>query len=353
MNKIPWLNFKSCDFSDLQNILQPSFALNQLTNGGPVVQELELYFLKLLHLDPGKRVIAVVNASSGLNALVAGINWVHQHSLKYATQAYTFPCAGQGELKGSQIVDIDEEYGPDLNEISTEVEGLLVTNLFGHVQNLQKYLDWAEINQKILLFDNATVPLSHYQGKNVLNYGVGSIVSLHHTKPFGFGEGGLVIVDEKYENAVRKCINFGFQVSSLSDEHVTWSPYGMNGKMSDISAAAILSYLKKNQKQIVSHHLHLYQSFEKKLLNIPSVSLFPHWGSSTPFVNCFALICDHEITNHEIAKYELNNIQAKKYYTPLKFLSKSNYLFKHILCLPCHLDVTEATLDRYLELLSK
>ena len=350
MFKIPWVNFKQCDWDQIQSLTSRSFTLNQLTNYGPVVRELELYFTKELGLDPGKAIIVVTNAALGLDALVSGINWVKGEKLKYVTQAFTFPCSGQGELQGSLIVDLDEEYGPDLEKIPDDVDGLIVTNLFGNTGQISKYTQWADKTGKILLFDDATVPFSEYDGKNALNYGVGSIVSLHHTKPLGFGEGGLVIVDKIYESTVRKCINFGFEVNNGV---ISWHPYGFNGKMSDLSAAFILSYLFSNKNKVYKHHLKMYQLFSEKLKAVKGVKLFPHYGSSIPFVSCFALICDRPITLNDLNEYELNNITAKKYYTPLVALPKSTWLFDHILCLPCHMDITEDTLDRYINLLQK
>lgn len=347
MFKIPWVPFKDCDWKDVSERLKHSFSINQLTNYGPLVRELELYFTQEFKLSSDKVVIVVNNAALGLNALVGGINWAKKKKLRYATQAYTFPCSCQGELQESLIVDIDDEYGPDLSEVPSEIDGLIVTNLFGNVGNIQKYLDWAQQNEKILLFDNATVPFTQYHGKNVLDYGVGSIVSLHHTKPIGFGEGGLVIVDRQYESYVRKCVNFGFDVHQGV---VTWHPYGTNCKMSEISAAFILSYLKSHKERLLKHYSEMYQKFSEKLKGIPGVRLFPNHGED-PFVSCFALILENPVTLGVLSDYELNSITAKKYYTPLAPLPKSTYLYDHILCLPCHLGVNEDTLDRYITLL--
>jgi dTDP-4-amino-4,6-dideoxygalactose transaminase len=47
------------------------------------------------------------------------------------------------------------------------------------------------------------------EGTNSCNLGNASFISLHHTKPIGFGEGGLVIIDKEYEESVRIACNFG------------------------------------------------------------------------------------------------------------------------------------------------
>ena len=72
-------------------------------------------------------------------------------------------------------------------------------------------------------------------GTNSCNLGNASFISLHHTKPLGFGEGGLAIVDKHLEEQVRIACNFGFVDRKFNER-------GSNFKISEISAAAILQY---------------------------------------------------------------------------------------------------------------
>lgn len=350
MIKTPWVNSKKIDFEQISSELQQSINLNQLTNYGPVVRKLEDYFTKELELLPTKSVIVVVNAAVGLSMLASGINMFHDRKFKYATQSYTFPCAVQGPLHDSQIVDIDESLSLDLSQVDDNVDGIIVTNLFGTVCDIDKYEEWCKNRGKILLFDNATVPFTKYKDINSVNYGTGCIISLHHTKPIGLGEGGLVIVDKKYEESVRRSINFGFEIV---DGKVFWNKHGSNGKMSEISAAAIFSYISLNKDKIYQHHTNLYKLFSKKLEHIPEVRLFPTYDSGIPFVSCFALLFDREMTNDHLHQLELSHITARKYYTPLDDSPRSNHTFKHIICLPCHLDITETTLNSYVQIISK
>ena len=99
----------------------------------------------------------------------------------------------------SYIVDIDEGGGLDLSKVPADSDGIIVTNIFGNVVDIDKYVEWAEKNKKFLVFDNAATAYTFYKGKNSCNYGSGSILSFHHTKPFGFGEGGCIVIDKKYE----------------------------------------------------------------------------------------------------------------------------------------------------------
>lgn len=350
MIKTSWINLKNWDLKQVSSELQQSFNIGQLTNYGPVVKKLENYFSKELELSADKGVIVVVNAAVGLSVLVSAINMFNDKNLKYTTQSFTFPCAAQGPLQESQIVDIDDNLCLDLNQVNSDADGIIVTNLFGTVCDIDKYVEWCQRNNKILLFDNATVPFTKYKNINAVNYGTGCIVSLHHTKPIGFGEGGLIIVDKKYEECVRKCINFGFEVINGK---VHWNKHGSNGKMSEISAAVILSFLQTNKQKIYEHQIKMYNLFEKKIADVPGVRLFPNYGSGTPFVSCFPILFDKEITNDHLHQLDLNGITGRKYYTPLDDSPKSKSTFKCILCLPCHLDVNEEIVTTYIQIISK
>lgn len=346
MIKTPWVNQKTIDFTKVAKELEQSFALNQMTNYGPVVKRLEDYFAKEMNVNQDRAVIVVCNAAIGLHMLVSGINMFYDRNLRYATQSFTFPCAVQGPLQNAQIVDFDEDLNLDLSQVDEDVEGIIVTNLFGNVCDLDKYLNCG----KIVLLDNATVPFSDFKGVNVNNFGTATIISLHHTKIFSHSEGGLIIVDKKYENCVRRCINFGFEVV---DGRVLYSKYGSNGKMNEVTAAVILTYLKDNKERILDHQIKMYDSFKDKIKDLEGVRLFPNYSSSTPVVSCFALLFDREIGNDIIYQFELNNITTRKYYTPLDDAPISNRTFKHILCLPCNLQVLDNTLDAYVRIISK
>ena len=118
--------------------------------------------------------------------------------------------------------------------------------------------------QPLIYFDNAATSYTFYKGKNCLNYGNGCTISFHHTKPFGFGEGGAIIVDKKYEKNIRCLNNFGI---GLTDNY--YVKEGNNNKMSEVSAVYIIQYLENNFDLIIKKHQDLYKYFkEQKYLQI-------------------------------------------------------------------------------------
>ena len=348
MAKINWLAKKSVDYSNIEKYLQASRETNQYTNSGPMVRQLEAWLTKKLAVDEDRAVIAVANGAVGLHVLAASVDIVLGKEHQYVTSDFTFPCSAQGYLKDSLICDIDEDGNLDLDLV--QGDGLIVTNLFGHLSNIRRYLDFCEAKSYPCLFDNACACYSFYQGSNAVNYGDGCIISLHHTKPIGFGEGGLIILKKKYELTARKLLNFGFEIKN---GNVVWHKSGTNAKMSDVSASFIYDYVTTNFDYMIQNNTSLYTEFQRRLSEIPKVKLLTNYSDNVPFVNCLPLICQQEITGIELHNLDLHGITARKYYVPLTGQTQAQKLFQHILCLPLHMDMTIADINKYIDVLKQ
>lgn len=338
---IRWVPNKSVNTHQVAEYMEITSKSNHFTNGGPLTCELEKWVYRTLSLSKGKSVVCVNNGSVGIQVLCASIEYTIGRRLRWATQSFTFPQSAQGYLNDATIIDIDEGGGLDLSKVNVyEVDGIIVTNVFGNVVDINKYIDWAKIFNKYIVFDNAATPCTYYGGLNSCDWGHGSIISFHHTKPIGFGEGGAIIVDEKYETAVRRLINFG-----LDNKHhnVQWSPLGVNGKMSDISAIYILQYLT-NYHKIVSHHRKLYFYFDGKLKGVKGVRLYPNHSDAIPFVSCFCLLFDEYDDNLRKTLLE-KGVYCRKYYKPLKPTPIASKLYKNVLCIPCTTDMVFGDID--------
>lgn len=351
MPKINWIHAKPINFLNVEKHLHKSIQTNQLTNYGPVTIKLEQLIREKLQIESDRSVIVTCNGAAALHALAAGLCLSTGKKLTFATQAFTFPSAAQGFLDNSQIVDIDSGGGLDLNLVdSNTVDGIIVTNVFGMCTDIQKYVDWCDKHSKFLLFDNATGPFTFYHGKNINSYGTGSIISLHHTKPIGFAEGGAIIVEKRFESYIRKCINFGFEVN---DGKVKWSPFGSNYKMSEISAACLYEYIFTNFDLIIKHNQNLIQLLQDRLKDVEGVELYPNFSDSEPVVSCIPVLFSKPINEKHMYQLELNGICVRKYYTPLKDFEKSASLFERILCFPCNLDVDSNTIELYIDLIKQ
>lgn len=338
MMNISWLSHKKIIRDNVDKYLTECEKCNKYTNIGPIIPLLENFIRDKFKIDNTKAVIMTSNGTTALHALVGGLNTIHDRNLLFVTQSFTFPSSNQGPLNNSIIVDIDNEGGLDitkLEQMNLEYDGVIITNVHGNITKIDKYVEFCEKNNKILIFDNAATAYTFYKGSNSCNYGLASIISFHHTKPFGFGEGGCIIVNKEFEKVIRNTLNFGI------DNSIDGSLYSNNAsnyRMCDINASFILSYLENNFEQIINRHQEIYQIYKN---NLPkNFELFPNFSDDTPICSSICLLYKNKI--------DIKNFPfiVRKYYRPLSNLSceVSNTFYESIICLPCHKDLTNQDL---------
>jgi dTDP-4-amino-4,6-dideoxygalactose transaminase len=336
MNNIQLVSMKKPNWAEIQQLISECEKTNQYTNIGPIIPKLEKFIRETFLIDDSRSVIVTSNGTTALHALTAGLNLYHQKDLKFVTQSFTFPSSKQGPLKDSHIVDIDQDGGLALDQLSDlSYDGLIVTNVHGNIANLDQYIDYCQNHKKILIFDNAATGYTFYKGRNSCLYGTASIISFHHTKPFGFGEGGCIIVDPIYEKLIRRSLNFG--LDPTLGEKSQYSNQASNYRLCDINASFILSYLQDNFHKIVKRHREIYEIYKN---NCPKgFQLFPNYSDSgvNPVCSTICLLKDEEfdLVAHPVP------FMARKYYKPLDPTCPiaSNF-YKRIICVPCNLDIT-------------
>ena len=350
-----WVPTKNIDTDLVNELLEKSLEINHFTNNGPNVQLLESFIRDKFKVGEDKSVIVVTNGAVALHSITSGIQYTENMMLRWATQSFTFPPSAQSNLSSVEIIDIDRDGGIDLNLVDENINGIIVTNIFGNVVDIDKYTEWAKTNNKFLIFDNAATAYTFYKGTNCVNYGNGCIISFHHTKPFGFGEGGAIIVDKKYEKAIRCLNNFGIGLT----ERDYWVKEGNNNKMSDISAVYILQFLMNNFDKIVNHHNDMYMYVNEKIKKIKDEEgidlkwkLFPSFHEDNIIVpSCLCILFDNYDDNIRLKLLD-NNIYCRKYYYPLKNTKVACEIFDSILCISFTTDMTKENIDEIFEIIS-
>jgi dTDP-4-amino-4,6-dideoxygalactose transaminase len=344
---VEWVPKKSINTTRVADLLETSKKTNHYTNGGPNTKLLEETIRELLRIDSGKSVVCVSNGTVAIWAVVACLEVFHSKSLQFCTQSFTFPASAQGYLENVKIIDVDNEGGIDLLQINPEeCDGVIVTNVFGNVVDTQKYEEWCKKYDKLLVFDNAATSYTTYKGKNSCNYGHASTISFHHTKPIGFGEGGCIIIDGKYENALRNILNFGIDNTARLPK---WNRKGGNYKMSDIQAVYILQYVERVD-HIKAHTQALFEYFLKKTKTESlDIELFPNFSDTTPFVSCITIFSGK--SRRIIASLLENKIYSRKYYQPLIDVPVSTFLYDKVVCVPCTIDMTTSDIDHITEII--
>lgn len=333
----------------VNNLLNKNIKTNQFTNYGPNVKYLENIIKLKFNINNDKSIIVTNNATSAIHLLYIAINYYNKNNINWSTQSFTFPSSIQGPMKNISITDIDYDGSLDISKIDKNINGLIITNIFGNITNINKYIEWQnkDINNRFIIFDNAATAYTYYNEQNVNNYGDGSIISFHHTKPFGFGEGGAIIVNNIYENIIRKLINFGIGL----EKNEYCSNLGNNYKMSEISAVYIIQYLLNNFENIIHKHNYFYNYIYNKLKNNKNIKLFPSYHNGIIVPSCFCLLLNKNSIEYK-QKLIDNNIICRKYYYPLKNTPVATEIFNKILCIPCNIDMNVNDIDKILYLLN-
>jgi hypothetical protein len=305
--------------------LNESYKKQQFSNFGPCVLQLEQRVTNLLSV-PNVSVISCCNATIGLDMLVKAYN-----KTRIAVQSFTFVSDYMNSLSNTHIVPIrqDGKCGPNLKLIPKNTELLVVTNCFNymHKSTIQEYKQFCRSRDIILLFDFAT----QTDLKDMTEIGDGAIVSLHDTKPFGRGEGGLIIVPNMICDKVRSLIALGKNMIEHSDIQL-----GTNGKMSEIQAAYILDWWDVWFNYVQT-------DFTKRFIELLNMAT----------ERKFMLMFPNETINHQLPNVlaikgklieNTTRIPVRQYYKPLcDSDSFAMDLYINSICIPIlpHVDINE------------
>lgn len=334
---IKYVPYKPIRYDRIKELLALSEQAHIFTNNGPVKQKLEQHLHKKLNLPGSKRVACTSNATSALYILMSLIGSKHQDTTNYwINSAFTFPAAVVNKLK-TKIVDIISPScpAPSIEKIELH-NGVILTTLFGTIpSNFEEIENYCQKSKRILILDNASSPLSSYKGKNINEYGTATIGSLHQTKYLGVGEAGFAVLPSELYDEFNYLCNFGF------DDNRNYNNFGSNAKMSDISAAFVLSHIETYD---VESHIKVQNKYIEALKNIPRIKVMESIGEAV--YGNMPIIFDSP-TSH--LTFKDVGIEANKYYKPLLPLPNSQYLFDRIVNFPLYSTLTDYELGLILK----
>ena len=323
IKKINFIENKGLDFKRLEYFLENSSHQNHWANRGPAWHDLSSAYQKFFKHLKNKKVIPCSSGALALQVIAALHSVKARKPLKWCISDFGFHNSYRGIFSNSIVVDCTQNGIIDLENVKKishdKFDGILITNPFGLAGNLKPFFEWQQSHNKHIIIDNAAGI-----DPDILNVPYQSF-SLHQTKPYGMGEGGLIVVPEcEYEKTLQL-----LEYSNLkSDEINHWVS---NGKLSDLSAAAHLCRLESapewlplysfqaNRIGLLAQELGFKPllSIQKATMSYPAIAPFP------------------------IAEDTLENevIQLKKYYKPIQGLRNSSFIYDHIINIPCHPDV--------------
>jgi dTDP-4-amino-4,6-dideoxygalactose transaminase len=322
--------------------LRASYKAGWFSNRGPAVQALE----QELAGGFGRPAAAVTNATVGLTAVLLALDVRGQVVLP----SFTFPataCAIQ--LAGCEPVfcDVDAdtwELDPAaLKEaLSDDIAAVIHVRAFGLCRDLSAIEDVCAAADVPLVVDSAAgLGGRTAAGDQIGHTGLCEVFSLHATKPFAIGEGGVVLGDAELVDAVQRTSNFGLAGGDVVSR-------GLNAKMDEFAASRARAMLRRLDTEMEGRAQHV--AAYRDALDSPLVA-HPANAGAPPWQTYPVQVLDPDARPALLEELAGRGIEVRAYYAPALHESSAfraevhlpvaERLSRSMVCLPTYGNATD------------
>jgi len=287
-----------------------------LTNGG----EQHVLLEKALAERLGVPQLSLFN--NGTIALLAAVRALDLHG-EVITTPFTFP-ATPHVLPWSGIVPVFADLDPVRLTIDpARVEALITprttailgVHVYGVPCDVEALAGIAKRRGLRLVYDGAHAFGVRVNGRPIGAFGDATMFSFHATKLFHTAEGGaLACADAELKHRIERFKNFGIAGQE------TVEAIGINGKMSELSAALGLSVLEVLDAEIAKRRT-VQAIYRRRLEGVPGIRLRPEIAGVEPSHQYCAVLIDppafgrsRDDVHEELKSY---NVMTRKYFYPL------------------------------------
>lgn len=340
--------------------LAASYRERYFSNRGPCVRQLEAAMAEKF-ASPDREVILVSSCTAGISAALISLGIQGPVILP----AFTFPATVQATLAAnctpvfSDVSPATWELDPRCLEnllLAGSAKAIIHVRTFGFCHDLSE-IDAIATSHGVPLIVDAAAALGGTlsKGQHVGSQGLLEVFSLHATKVFGIGEGGVIFAPRgRIADGIRSTINFGLQ------DGITIGP-GLNGKLSEFAAAVGLAMLDKIDT-FISHRTSIVDRY---LLQLGAAICSPlPEGISRPPWQTFPVLLNAEKTGlgttRLVKTCKARGLEVRRYYHPAMhqkgFFSSSvplpctEMLAEQMICLPVYSDMTASESDEVIRI---
>ncbi|MGA1868183.1 MAG: aminotransferase class I/II-fold pyridoxal phosphate-dependent enzyme [bacterium] len=285
------------------------------TNNGPLVQEFEKELIKTIGV---KHCIAMCNGTVALEIAIRALGLTGEvivPSFTFIATAHALQWQGITPI----FCDIslhNYTIDPCMVEkmVTPRTSGIIGVHLWGRSCDIEALTHIAKKHNISLIFDAAHAFACSHKGHLIGGFGDAEIFSFHATKFLNTFEGGAVMTNnDELAEKIRLMKNFGFQGKD-NVIHI-----GVNGKMSEISAAMGLSSLECIEEFIMANYRN-YKYYYQELERIPGIRLVSYDDRERFNYQYIVLIIDEEVTgisrDRLVEILHAENIIARRYFYP-------------------------------------
>jgi dTDP-4-amino-4,6-dideoxygalactose transaminase len=286
-----------------------------LTNNGPFVSEFEK---KISQITKAKHCIAMCNATIAMEIAIRALELKGEVIIP----SFTFIATAHA-LQWQEITPVFCDINPLTHTIDPKrveelitprTTGIIGVHLWGRACDVEALAEISERRNLNLLYDAAHAFACSHDGKMIGNFGDAEVFSFHATKFFNSFEGGAVLTNnDELAQKIRLMKNFGF----VDYDDVTY--IGINGKMSEISAAMGLTGLESLDEFITVNRQN-YLQYKTELFDIPGIKMVTYEEKEKCNFQYIVLEIDESITGISrdliIQILRAENILARRYFYP-------------------------------------
>ena len=333
--RVAFVEEKNPDLNRVGQLLEISARCNHWANRGP----LALAFHDYLSLGPEHAVVPCANGGMALEVLARLHDARAGRRLRWVVSSFSFQNLGRGYFNTATVVDCDAQgllSLEDLEKLPLDTyDGIVVTNPFGLWENFDPWHDFSKRHGKALLIDNAagvyhSIPEVDYQS-----------LSLHHTKPFGMGEGGLAVLPAAEAEEFFELIDYRTLAPDRTDYWLN------NGKLSELAAAFHLDRLERSPEWV--------PRYEMQAIRIFHIAQRAGFRSLFPLDRAIVATSLPILADRSIGVSNLANplLTLGKYYKPLADTPRAHSIYARLVSVSSHPDVARLDTEDISSLLNR
>lgn len=327
-----------------------------LTNMGPLASDLEIKLKEYLGLN---HLLFVTNGTVALQMAIKALDLKGEIITTPFSFVATTSCI-VWESCTPVFVDIDKD---SLNIDASKIEAsitenttaILATHVYGNPCDVIAIEKIAAKHNLKVIYDGAHAFGVKVNGKSIFEYGDISTCSLHATKLYHSGEGGLIVTKDK--EILKKLAfirNFGFNGPE------TFETLGINGKNSEFHAAMGLANFSHIQA-IHNKRKELTEYYNEKLKGLRAKRPIWHKDGTLNYAYYPLVFESEELMLKCMEQLKGHEVFTRRYFYPslantLPYLEKKDFevtddIAKRVLCLPLYVDLTSEEVDLICRLL--
>jgi len=354
------------DLKETYKMIEGIWQSKQLSNNGPMVQQLEKELEKFLGV---KYFSALCNGTAALQIACKALKLTGEVITTPFTFSATTHSLAWNNLK-PVFCDIEEDtfnINPDLIEplITRKTSAILPVHVFGNPCDVEKIQQIADKHGLKVLYDAAHAFGVKLHGKPIGIFGDITMFSFHATKVFHTIEGGGLSCSQAYlKERVDNLRNFGQGDANYPEP-------GTNAKLNEVQAGIGLLVLKKVEEEIKKRNK-LTSLYRQLLSDIPGITFNRDIAGVTHNYSYFAIRVnpdEYGLNRDQLfLKLQEYNIICRKFFFPLcsnfecyrnlSSASKSNLpvanrVADSVLTLPLHGSLNTTDIEKVCDIIRK